>query len=136
MGHLGRFTADLQLCLRVVALPSGSVNPASRLAKGSRMMVNPSLAKQKARTVCAVGLKLCRHRFSSAEATTANNRIQLTPAQIKQALAGFSNQDASHKSFLELNENRNLTKHISTLLQLLSVIDDPLPVQNDIVTQR
>ena len=101
------------------------------------MMVNPSLAKQKARTICAVGLPLFRHVISSAaEATTANSRVELSPSQIKQALAGFSDSDSKHKAFLNLKENRNLVKHIGTLLQVLSANDDPLTIEADIVTSR
>lgn len=100
------------------------------------MMINPSLAKQKARTVCAVGLPLFRHVISSAKATTANSRAELSPSQIKQAVAGFSDKDSNHKAFLNLKENRNLVKHIGTLLQVLSVNDDPLTIEADIVTSR
>ena len=103
------------------------------------MMINPSLAKQKARSVCALGLPLWRHIIaagSAAATTSANSRISLSPSQIKQAIADFCDQESSGKAFTELKENRNLVKHVATLLQLLSVNDDPLTIEGDIVTTR
>ena len=72
----------------------------------------------------------------SAATTSASSRINLSPSQLKQAIAGFCDQDTSGKAFLELKENRNLVKHVGTLLQLLSVNDDPLTIEADIVTTR
>lgn len=95
------------------------------------MMINPSLAKQTARTVCSVGLPLFRHATSFANAAA-----ELSPAQIKQAVAEFSDKDSNHKEYLNLKENRNLVKHIGALLQVLSVNDDPLTIDSDIVTSR
>ena len=107
------------------------------------MRVNPTLVKQLARRVCAVGLPLWRHLTTvgtAAAAARANSstasRVSLSPAQIKQAVAEFAAKDASYKSFLELRENRNLPRQLGTLLQLVSVNDDPLTIEGDIVTGR
>jgi hypothetical protein len=60
----------------------------------------------------------------------------MSPAAIKQAMAAFAAQDPTHRQFLELRENRGLAKHLGTLLQLLSVNDDPLTIEADIMTSR
>jgi len=120
------------------------------------MLINPTLAKQQARRVCVVGVPLWRFVLargtqwqaavaqataeggsssSSSNSSTAS-RVSLSPAAIKKARAEFAAQDPSHKKFLELRENRNLNQHIGTLLKLLSVTDDPLTIEADIVTSR
>ena len=105
--------------------------------------MNPTLVKQLARRVCAVGLPLWRHMVAAGTAKAAVgsssstvSRVHLTPAQIKQALADFAARNESYKAFLELPENRNLPRHLGTLLQLLAVNDDPLIIEADIVTAR
>ena len=60
----------------------------------------------------------------------------MSPAQIKQAFVEFAAKDASYKAFLDLQENRNLPKQLGALLQLLTVNDDPLIIEADIVTAR
>ena len=107
------------------------------------MRLNPTLVKQLARRVCVVGLPLWRHVVAAGTATaTARSgsstvsRVLLTPTQMKQAVAEFAAKHESYKAFLELKENRNLPKQLGTLLQLLSVNDDPLIIEADIVTAR
>jgi hypothetical protein len=107
------------------------------------MRVNPTLVKQLARRVCAVGLPLWRHVVAAGTARAAagssgsiTSRVRLSPAQIKQGLAEFAAKHESYKAFLELPENRNLPRQLGTLLQLLSVSDDPLIIEADIVTAR
>lgn len=105
--------------------------------------MNPTLVKQLARRVCAVGLPLWRHMVAAGTAKAAVgsssstvSRVHLTPAQIKQALADFAARNESYKAFLELPKNRNLPRQLGTLLQLLAVNDDPLIIEADIVTAR
>ena len=102
--------------------------------------MNPALVKQLARRVCATGLPLWRHSvavgIAKAAAGSSSSTICLTPAQIKQALAEFAAKHESHKAFLEQPENRNLPRQLGTLLQLLSINDDPLIIEADIVTAR
>ena len=113
--------------------------------RGSRMRVNPALVKQLARRVCATGLPLWRHSVAvgiakaaagSSSSTISRVRLKSVPAQIKQALAEFAAKHESHKAFLEQPENRNLPRQLGTLLQLLSINDDPLIIEADIVTAR
>jgi hypothetical protein len=116
--------------------------------RGSRMLINPTLAKQHARRVCVVGVPLWRYVVAKAAAVAAQaaegsssnsstvGSVSLSPAAIKQALAGFGAQQPSYKQFLELRENRNLPKHLGTLLQILSVNDDPLTIEVEILTSR
>jgi hypothetical protein len=104
------------------------------------MLINPTLAKQHARRVCVVGVPLWRYVVAKAAAVAATQAAaegssssnsstvgsaSLSPAAIKQALADFGGQQPSYKQFLQLTENRNLPKHLGTLLQILSVNDDP-----------
>jgi hypothetical protein len=118
--------------------------------RGSRMLINPTLAKQHARRVCVVGVPLLRHVLarstavdgqaaaagSSSSNNSTTNRVSLSPAAIKQAMADCAARDPSYQQFLELRENRGLPRHLGTLLQLLSVNDDPLTVAADIITSR
>ena len=48
----------------------------------------------------------------------------------------FASKDSEYKAFLELHENRNMLKHLQTLLLVLSTHDDPLTIEADILTQR
>jgi len=107
------------------------------------MRVNPTLVKQLARRVCAVGLPLWRHvvaagtaRAAAGSSSSITSRVRLSAAQIKQALAEFAAKHESYKAFPELPENRNLPRQLGTLLQLLTVSDDPLIIEADIVTAR
>ena len=75
-------------------------------------------------------------RAAAGSSSSITSRVRLTPAQIKQALAEFAAKHESYKAFLELPENRNLPRQLGTLLQLLSVSDDPLIIEADIVTAR
>jgi hypothetical protein len=50
--------------------------------------------------------------------------------------AGPGAQQPSYKQFLQLRENINLQKHLGTLLQILSVNDDPLTIEAEILTSR
>ena len=106
------------------------------------MRVNPALVKQLARRVCVTGLPLWRHVVAVGTAAAAGSssstvsRIRLSPAQIKQAFVEFAAKDASCKAFLGLQENRNLPKQLGTLLQLLSVNDDLLIIEANLVTAR
>jgi len=106
------------------------------------MRVNPTLVKQLARRVCVTGLPLWRHvvavgtEAAARPSSSTVSRIRLSPAQIKQAFVEFAAKDASYKAFLDLQENRNLPKQLGALLQLLTVNDDPLIIEADIVTAR
>jgi hypothetical protein len=117
------------------------------------MLINSTLAKQHARRLCVVGVPLWRHILergaaldaqaaaaSSSSSSGTNNRaasrVSLSTAGIKQAMADFAARDPSYHQFLQLRENRNLHKHLGTLLQLLSVNDDPLTIAADIITSR
>jgi hypothetical protein len=119
--------------------------------RGSRMLINPTLSKQHARRVCVVGIPLWRYVVAKAAAATTQaaaagssssshsstvGSISLSPAAIKQALADFAAQGPSYKQFLQLRENRNLQQHLGTLLQILSVNDDPLTIEAEILTSR
>jgi hypothetical protein len=73
---------------------------------------------------------------STSSSNNAASKVSLSPAATKQAMADFAAQDPSHKQFLQLRENRNLQKHLGTLLQILSANDDPLTIEADILTSR
>jgi hypothetical protein len=109
------------------------------------MLINPTLATQHARRVCVVGVPLWWYVTSNGtavaaqavtEVSSAASIVNLSPAAIKQALAEFGAQDPSYKQFLQLRENHGLPKHLGTLLQLLSLTDDPLTIEADIMTCR
>jgi hypothetical protein len=118
--------------------------------RGSRMLINPTLAKQGARRVCVVGVPLWRYVVAkaatgaatqaAAEGSSSNSStvgsVSLSPAAIKQTLADFAAQAPSYKQFLQLRENRNLQQHLGILLQILSVNDDPLTIEAEILTSR
>ncbi len=80
----------------------------------------------------------CRHRQGSSRRVKQQPAQQspLDPAQSKQALADFAGMHESHKAFLLLPENRNLPRQLGTPLRLLTVTDDPLVIEADIVTAR
>jgi hypothetical protein len=73
---------------------------------------------------------------SSGNNKSTTSRVSLSPGAIKQGMADFAARDPSYQQFLELRENRGLAKHLGTLLQLLSVNDDPLTIAADIITSR
>lgn len=104
--------------------------------------MNPTLSKQHARKVCASGVPLWRHMVTVSTAaagqggSSSSSRVSLTPSQVKLGLADFAAKDAAFKAYLELPENKNLPRHIQTLLLLLTPTDDPLTIEADIVTSR
>lgn len=53
--------------------------------------------------------------------------------QVKLLLSEFAAKDPSYKAFMGLCENRNVSKHLQTLL---NVTDDPLTIEAVIVTNR
>ena len=92
------------------------------------MRVNPTLVKQLARRVCAVGLPLWRHvvaagttRAAAGSSSSITSRVRLSPAQIKQALAEFAAKHESYKAFLELPENRNLPRQLGSCCQSMMI---------------
>jgi hypothetical protein len=113
------------------------------------MLITPTLAKQNARRVCVVGVPLWRYVVAKAAAVAAQaaaegsssnsstvGSVSLSPSAIKQALTDLGAQQPSYKQFLQLRENRNLPKHLGTLLQILSMNDDPLTIEAEILTSR
>jgi len=103
------------------------------------MRINPSLVKQQARQVCAVGVPLWRHvlaQGSSSSGGVPGARLGLSPAQLRKALNSFASQAPGNATFLQQPENRNMAAHIQVLLQLLSPTDDPLTISADILTAR
>lgn len=118
----------------------GQVLPTPRV-RGSRMRINPTLVKQFARRVCLVGVPLWRFLIAKGTASVSEGSkhsrslacrtISYSPVQLRQALLEFASKDSAYKAFLDLHENRNLPKHLQTLLLVLSSNDDPLSIEAD-----
>ncbi|WIA40816.1 hypothetical protein OEZ86_004494 [Tetradesmus obliquus] len=111
--------------------------------RGSRMRLNATLAKQKARACCEYGVPLWRHLMSASSRSSSNgssssssSRVKLSPKQLKAKLQEFRLQSDGDAAYLDNAENRNLALHLQALLQLLSPHDDPLLIGADIVTDR
>eukprot|EP00883_Tetradesmus_obliquus_P008900 jgi/Sobl393_1/19650/SZX69229.1 len=76
--------------------------------RGSRMRLNATLAKQKARACCEYGVPLWRHLMSASSCSSSNgssssssNRVKLSPKQLKAKLQEFRLQSDGNAAYLD-----------------------------------
>lgn len=86
------------------------------------MRVNPSLVKQHARKVAPFGLPLWHTLVQAGSSGSADGRLSIAQAQIRQQLAGFAAQSAANKQFVVDKANRNLANHLTVFTQILTAL--------------